>query len=367
MRLGIIASIGEGNLGDELILESNLDNLYALFGKSLKIDIYTKDLDDTTHRYGGREYVNVLPYIPSGPRSFIRSVFNGSLFRILIAMKSSNSVIIGGGGIFYSKETEVGVSPLLVWCIRMSFMKLLGVKMHIVGVGVEHLSGVKNLSMMKKICSLASTVCVRDLGSAEKLRSLEVPGLSVSIIDDVVFDLNFERSVNLNPDGTFDKVGICIREWGNDSGFDSFNFWSNFCEKLIERFDCDVDLIPMSYSEPDDRLLMNRLSGGRINVWGGPYKKAELSVALSTLDLMIGVRYHSCISALKVGVPIVSIIYGNKTKCFAEKYALASIKYEDLNVDALMDKCIEASNKRVVEYKKMRLSLIDYYKHILVV
>ena len=350
MRIGIMASIGEGNLGDELILEANLQELRRAFsGRALEIDVYSNDVAETKERYVG---VRVLPFVPVGLRSFFKCLFNGSLFRIFWALLKTEQVIVGGGGIFYSKEMNVGMNPIFVWWLRMQLVRLFGVKIHLVSVGIEQIEGNLNKWLMREICKIADSVSVRDRGSVKALRALGVgPEIDIWIMHDVVFDLDWYINQKESK-----KIGLIVRQWGEAGDL----FWREVGRKL-EEMGYELIWIAMSVRQPDDRKFIKEI-GGRL--WGGDFNKNGLQNLLAELGLIISVRLHGQITALKSGKRLLAVKYGNKTKSLVERFGVESVNIEDVTTEELIEKVKKVWQKDPVELKLPLLRHAEYYQRL---
>ena len=99
-----------------------------------------------------------------------------------------------------------------------------------------------------------------------------------------------------------------------------------------ERLFCDNDLIVAK------ELRENMKNANRLSVIDVEYKPEEILGVFRFFDMFIGMRFHSIIFSMMMGVPTIAIIYYTKTAELLKKEKTRNcfrISISDLNIDTL--------------------------------
>ena len=89
----VIGWYGEGNIGDEAILQSIKNNLTE------KFDVNVKALSTRTEYTTRMQGVEAIPHMPLSMKSFVLNFFNIKKSRPAInAIRNSDIILLGGGG-----------------------------------------------------------------------------------------------------------------------------------------------------------------------------------------------------------------------------------------------------------------------------
>ena len=172
MKYLILGSYGEGNFGDEAILKAVIKNVREADDKA-DISVFTHDMKESKHLHKS-ENVKFFPIIATVIRSFLKQIIRGEFRTNLKLIKDADLIIVGGGGIFYDKETAIGINPLLIWWLRFSLFRLILKKVVIYAVGIGSVKKESSKFFLKQICKVAHKVIVRDITSLDKLKSHNV-------------------------------------------------------------------------------------------------------------------------------------------------------------------------------------------------
>lgn len=278
LKLLLFGYYGEGNLGDELLLRS----LISVFGKNHKVGILTNKVN-------------------KGQKDDIVE-FNKFSIEILKGIRWTDVVIGGGGGIFQDKTS----SKSFYYYLFIIFLSLLfKKKVYLIGQSFSPLKKRINGFLLRFFLNNVEKIYVRDSFSKNYLEKLGVRSDKIILSTDLAFLLDIPF-----PSREEDKkiLGINLRKWGNlnlenlnstletlISKYDSFYFFSfqqedsQFYEILKDKFK-KIDLI-----EPQDPNFYDYYSSCR---------------------LFIGMRLHSCILSVLLGIPFIAISYDEKVEAF---------------------------------------------------
>jgi polysaccharide pyruvyl transferase WcaK-like protein len=301
-KILFMAAAGSHNLGDELILQGEVDYIKKQYGENISITVSTYDrtstlLTDTEIRY--------VSYFPNDIRHhFFRNI--GYFFYNIWLIARSDVMIVGGGGILFDNEPGVSFGWLLwQWSLRISIARMFHTTILFWGIGLE-LVEVSSKMKLKKLFKPGDLILVRDTQSKWLLDALEVPSLQIQ-------DIVFLHQPSSPPDIDViesKRVGISIR-WG----FLGYNegIVPLIHDRLVELGYTPVFLMfsTAGTEYQNDALFIQKTMIGKT------YNRTQtieqtLSVYPS-LYAVVGMRLHAGILACVHEIPYLPISYGPKT------------------------------------------------------
>lgn len=295
---------GAYNLGDELILRSEIDFFKKKFPSS-QVSVATYDENSF---FGERENITFFSFFPNNfKKKFFKNIFY--FWKNAFEIATSDIVVIGGGGIFFDNEPGISFKKnLLEWKIRLFWVRLFRKKVIFMGISVE----VKNAENQKKLAKIFrknDKIFPRDERSTKILESY---GVAVETLYDSVFLTppnvkNFPKKPK--------KIGISLRGgFWSEADISEFQKFLDFLEK--NNFECiflshslfgsqthhDADFVEKNFSK---KYHITRTMD-------------ETFAEYEHIDVMISMRLHATIVAANRGIPVVMIPYGPKTLSLAE-------------------------------------------------
>lgn len=350
MVVGVMASIGEGNVGDEAILDGVLERLSNR--KDLKkVVVFSHHPKESRewHKKRGVE-LKFVQMLPTGFRSVYRSIKTGQWKKIYRAIKSLDAVVIGGGGIFYDTESRVGTNPLLVWFLRVLLLRQFRMKIVIHSVGVGPIRKGMSRFYMREMCRMVDEISVRDKASKNLLKRIRIEDVGrVKVVPDPAWDLNLKSGANVKKAVFIVRECYGVKGW-KDRACEVLAQLASWCEK--ER-GLKVEFLPFSVRDPDDRKFIADIlkktargaskmviPGDKVGAW---YKE------VATAELCLSMRLHGQIFALKAGVPLVALSYSSKTESLMKEYVSGFDFHDVKNLD------LEILKKAILKAKKGRV------------
>lgn len=358
LNIGIMGSYGEGNIGDEAILDGIINTIKAVAQElsfETSIHVYSHNPNETKKIHPGVISHNV---IPAGFRSFMIQHATGQIYRTVKDILNLDAVIIGGGGIFYDSTFSKGRNPIGVWHTRVKFLKLLKRKIYIYAVGVESVTKEKSKSYLKKICESSLKVSVRNSESQDRLLKCGVIS-SINVTQDPVWNLS--ASAEQKSLSKSIKIGISLRSWFAKDSIEQKNLINELQDSinwLIEHKKAVITLIPFSKGKDNDQRLFEKLSynqNEQIKVWEGEFSVDEYLNLINEQDIIIGMRLHSIIFSVLTQTPFLGISYSNKVQSM-----LKSLSLEELSLPIENFSCKEFQEKfqyLINNYSKTKESL----------
>lgn len=295
---------GFGNLGDEAILEQLTIELKKLVAPE-EITVLSDDPEHTSQTFG------------------VSSISRWELSALLDGLSHARLFISGGGGLFQDTQS---VKSTIYYGGQIGLAKAHGVPCLIYAQGVGPLNSALCKFITRATFSLCTWLTVRDPASKQMLDSW---GIAASLTADPVWCLAPTalplavrkqmadiKALNGGSKCQPKLVGLSLRS--------SKNFLPAHLQSLVAAMDSAlpndtrVVLLPLQ-DEQDRELLLDFRSR-----WQKAGRQAEIIDTalierpsqwielLSNLDLVIGMRLHALILALKSFVPIIGLAYDPK-------------------------------------------------------
>ena len=298
--------IGFDNFGDEAIAHVLVDKLKT--NGADKITLISSNPTKTSQMYN------------------VNSV---SMLKFFDAIKEADVLVSGGGSLL---QDVTSFKSLLYYLGVIYFALLMGKKVEIFRQGIGPINSKVGQILTKFALKHASKISVRDKKSQELLKSWNIES---ELKQDPIFELELPKK---NKKGI---VGVQLRNYPTLSE----NFLNALADEVIKKFfDKKIELlsfqdsIDLDVCEKFARILYKK---GMSNV----EILKELSVKdvfekISDLEILIGMRFHANVVAIKSGVKALAINYDIKVKKLAEEYNLPIIELNQTNFSAEFDKLI---------------------------
>lgn len=341
MNVTILGYYGVPNIGDEAILAGMLQKL-RLARPDASIKVSARD----------EAYVRRMHNVKTFPLDHMRS--------FLAVASKSDIILVGGGGLFF--DTPFQVLPF--WLGRIVAARSVGTPSVLYSVGVGPIEKRRSRRYLRLGLRYADAISVRDEYSAELLRKCGVKG-EVSILPDPALLLEpaaeswakeILREEGVPEDGG-EKIGVSLRYWQAFDEHQQKRFASSIRKALeMTAAKSDVSFVMVPFQLPPalgDVDLMEEIAAGSackddIHFIRGSYSPAEVKAVLGQMDLMLGMRLHSLIFSLTMGVPSVALSYTHKVASIMETFGAADLclpieNVGDENIVQLISKAREES------------------------
>jgi polysaccharide pyruvyl transferase CsaB len=314
---------GFGNAGDEAILAAMLGELRAL-RPGLDLVVASGDPAATAARHG------------------VRAVPRDDLPAVIAAIRESDLVILGGGGLFqdyWQVPAESFLTArqggLLTYAAFPVLAALLGRPSMLYAVGVGPLATEEGRALTRAAFTLCSHATVRDPASLDLLREI---GLSrpVELVADPAFLLAPVEGAAL--DALLAEIGVApgepltgvaLRPWAR--GADP-EVWEGEIRKSLDLHLAETPgrLLFLPF-QPDEDLAVGRrvaaalASPERALVVARPLMPAELAGLLGRCHRVLAMRFHAALLALASGVPVAGLAYDPKVTSLLAGAGLAAL------------------------------------------
>jgi polysaccharide pyruvyl transferase CsaB len=349
-RIFITGYYGFGNTGDEAILMAMIEHLREL-RPDLKITATSATPEKTAAAYN------------------IESILWSDTLAMLEAVRASDLVVIGGGGIFHDywgfnpnaflTDHHWGISFYTAPAVLGA---LYNKPVMLYAVGIGPLLSEHGKKFTKAACGAATVITVRDEPSKQLLESIGVDPARVTVTADPAFGFNTTRQdVELPPISAKPLIGVALRNW--DVGIHP-SFWEQEAAAGLDLFLADnpghVLFVPFQRLEgqPEDdlsvaiRVRSNMKHHERATVLSAALSPQQLFTVLSQCDLVVGMRLHSLILAVLGNVPVLALSYDSKVEQAMQRTGLEAFTIDIRAIDStrmadLMKDALSAEKKPV--------------------
>jgi teichuronic acid biosynthesis glycosyltransferase TuaH len=322
---------GFGNVGDEAILSAMLGDLRERAGDANFI-IISGNPAETAAKFG------------------VSAVHWQDINALLQAGKSSDLIILGGGGLFQDHWGVPMGTMLTPYHGGISFYSAFGLlallyqkPFMIYSVGVGPVTSEEGKELTRWTFDLADLCCVRDQESKDLLVSMGIPAEKVVVTADPAVNLSFSspaandilRAHRLQ--AATPLLGVCVRNWGDD---ESARRWKQELAATLDRFlenqNAHIVFIPFQVLP---RALENDHAAAQ-EVFSMMKRQAQVTLLpdtaapetikalLSHCQLVVGMRLHSLIFAAGTSVPAVALVYDPKVRNFMSMIGLSEFALE---------------------------------------
>jgi polysaccharide pyruvyl transferase CsaB len=310
-RLLFSGYYGLGNAGDEAVLAGLLEGMRQI-GLEADVTVLSATPRQTVEWHGVKALPRMKPPL-------LRAV-------------AWCDVLVSGGGSLLQDVTSF--ASLGYYLGVMVLAKTLRKKVVIAAQGMGPLNQPRSRRWVGRILNRTDLITVRDVDSAELLRSCGVRR-PVHITADPAFLLtSFPAGGAQKPPV---RVGLALRTWKDR---DAAAWGSELCEELLKR-EAQPFLLPMH--EPSDRALAEKIQknvGSKIEVAPTPQKVEDVLRSIRSCHVMVGMRLHALLLAAGMGIPVLAWSYDPKVDALMHQ-----IEFEEglLPFDSAPGACAETA------------------------
>ncbi len=319
-KICISGYYGFDNFGDEGILGILVQNLFQMDIEN-EVTVFSSNPDKTSKRYE------------------VNSVKTFDVVGILNSLEKCD-VLVSGGGSLLQDATSLKSLIYYLWVIFMAYYYKK--KVIIFAQGIGPINNPIARFVTKMLLKKASYISVRDEKSLYMLRGW---GLKTELVSDPMWNLELE---DRNPQC---RVGIQLRSWKTLSD----EFVLALARRVGEKFS-DKEVYIYSFQDSQDydvcKKFQNYLSLCNDTIKSTLiYQRSnkEMIDSFKNLDVLIAMRYHACLLALKYGIPTLPVSYDEKVEKLAK----------ELEIDFLTLKDIEKINEALEGLKNLEMGEVN--------
>lgn len=339
---------GFGNIGDEAILQSMIEELNK-HNQAIDITVLSHKPDETQKHF------------------HVKAVNRSSLITLISSVKKCDVLVSGGGSLLQESTGRLSIFYyLFIYFLAMVFHKKIIIFSHGIGPVYRKLSK----RLIKFVFNRVASISVRDERSKVELIEYGVKGDKIDVTADPV--ISFSK-FGIEKGQMFLKEHITYDPEAPTIGFALKNNKTNcISEQMVQVIDllkikhCNIVLIPFHFTE-DQHLINEIMKLSNHDIITATHRQTvdEMFSLIENLDVLVGVRLHALIFSAVVETPIVGISYDPKIDAFLasiEETVACSIDNIDVNllVNSIQNKI---ENKEEIS-KKIKKD-VKVYKDLL--
>lgn len=311
-KITLMTALGAWNLGDELIAWCEYQFIREHFPEVHLVVYSYEHLDGLfTKLSAGDHLVHMRQYFPSNIRKHpLKNIV--SFWKMLYDISTSDTLIIGGGGLWYDNESGQNVViQRLQWILRVWIAKLTRTRILFWWIGIDVAK--KNITSYRSVFSGDnSLIVVRDHHSSDLLKMIGIS--SVIGTDSVIALSHYFRS--LLPKEIISKdqglsLGISVR-----SGYhhNETIILRDFVKQLRNQYPHST-IYGLAYSHrKNDSLVSDTPLLQSLGLDHVITNQEDILKILPTLNIMIATRLHAMITARLINIPTLCLSYAKKTR-----------------------------------------------------
>ncbi len=307
MKIAIFGFYGTNNFGDDLILFNIINNLNKLYqiekidifvsGNNLPVNIFENiNIKINTYTYERFQYYNVVKN-----------------YNVLKKIKTSNIILIGGGGIIQDAHGWKTIPKYLVVSLLANYYEK---KVIWFSVGIGPIISYPNRILLKRVLKLINNdIYTRDVYSKNILENIGVRN-NIIVSSDPSFLLD-NTSYSLIKNTNSFNIGISIR---------SFHLTEKSKEEIIKLINhlntidnCEIYFFNTENDNDIIKKLIEKLSLNNYHFcnYTDLYKMIS---DITKMDLMIGMRFHMLLVSILFEIPIIGFSYLPKVSSLCDMF-----------------------------------------------
>jgi polysaccharide pyruvyl transferase CsaB len=338
---------GFNNLGDDAMLQSIINDLSDV-DPSIRFLILSKSP------------------IQSRQKFHVNSINRMNILKLLKIMYSSKVLVYGGGNLI---QDNTSTRSLLYYLFIIWLAKKFNMKTMLYGNGLGPLNKKRNVFFASKILEQVDLITIREEISYKLLNSLHLkkprieltadPALSIDVTAQSTSDYILKK---LNIDTSRPIIGFSVRPWKNSKLY--VKIISQFADTIAKEYNVLPLFIPMHY--PNDLKISEeiiRLMNEKATVINQQLNISEIFSIINSLDLLVGMRLHALIFAVKLNIPVLGISYEPKVDGFLNSINQTNfINIENITYEKLIQ-LFKTTYENKDKYKLELANNVSYIKN----
>lgn len=344
-RVGLFGILGSGNLGNDGSLDAVVRFLRDRH-PDVRLDFMCMGPDRVRAEYGAP--ATWLQWYESrgtttGVRAVVRKIVGRLVdpFRTFAWVRRQDVVIVPGMGVLEA------TLPLRPWALPYSLFwlgacaRLTGARVALVSVGASVIRKRLTRWFVTRAARLAHYRSFRDELSRDAMRRMGVDTSVDRIYPDLAFAL---PTPDPGPPTGVVGVGVMAYYGGNDDRARAGELHERYVAALtgfVRNLVATGRPVRLFIGDVADQPVVDRIAAEVPEVVTEPLTTLhDLMRQMSTVDIIVGTRYHNVLCALKVGKPTLSVGYAAKNDVLMEQMGLGEFcqPASAVTLDALIER-----------------------------
>lgn len=342
MNIVVAANYGAKNIGDEMILEGIIE-----FTKKIYPEAEITVLSDTPTETKEKYKVNSFKKFPAGLRSILKSIFIRDN-TTKNAVKKCDYFILGGGGLFCGVEKKANI----IWGIQAVRAMLYKKPILAIGQSVGTNHGKLCEMIVRFVFNRAELITVRDKDSKKNLKKIGIKK-KINVMPDMALRINRNKSTKKR----HKTMIVALRQMEGISEEFKDNI-AKFINWLTMEREWQIKMInfqegPFGDGKLHREIFKKLYRKNQIELIENIKTSKELFTHFEESKMVLGMRLHSIITAIKTRTPFIAIDYAEKVKGFVNlvgmsEYIIKPVTLSSGEVYKKFDK-IEENEAKIIK------------------
>jgi polysaccharide pyruvyl transferase CsaB len=338
MKIVISGNYGANNLGDELILQGFIQFLREINPK-FEITVLSAQPKQTAEKYQVQSHNK----FPAGIRSTIKYL-TGKKTQAR-AVKEANLFILGGGGLFSNLHRKANS----IWKAQAKQAIKHNIPLFILGQSLDTAKTAYQRKTIKEVFQKAEFISLRDKKSQKILKEI-IDGQSSHYCPDFALHI---KEPKLDTPQEQQRALICLRQMENLPS----NFQTELLKCLNDLQNRNWHLEFLDFKRPNDTKFHHEIISQLKSQQNISHHKniegiVELKEHYQAASVVIAMRLHSVIAAIKFQRPFVALNYAEKIQNFLVDQDLSSQVLDLDKIEQLKEKIFwTAKNSEQISHK----------------
>jgi len=328
----ISGSYGVNNSGDDIILQSIVQNLRA-YRKDINITVLSSSPKETRARFD------------------VDAIYRFNFVSVFLRLMKTGLLITGGGNLI---QDETSTKSLIYYLWVMNTARRLKAKNMLYAKGIGPVNRAGNIPRVRRCLNKVDLITLRESESLDVLKDIGVTGPNVYLTADAVFALPPAGDcksylATLGVTGPF--FAISLRSWAHNPP-DLEVQVAAFADHVVETYGYQAVFVPMRADQDVDisRRAMALMAHPSILAESAPHDFDQARAVMGAASFALAMRLHALIYAMEKGVPCIGLVYSTKIRQFMEYMGQSwHMPVEETQVDMLTQyaKAIHADKDRI--------------------
>jgi polysaccharide pyruvyl transferase CsaB len=272
----------------------------------------------------GRHEVTALSGNPAATEAAfgISAVPRKDLNRVTAAIKESDALVFGGGGLM---QDTTSLLSLKYYTHLIETAARSGKRVALLGQGIGPIRTMLGKRAAARAFSQCDAILTRDEGSMRLVEQLAGACKARKAVTDDLAWLAVEGEASLSARA----LAVCARPW-KDRTARVIESFEGFCQKAIED---GWQIVPVSFDRGMDDAVLNEIHPG------GEFADSPIGAieALKRVSATVSMRLHGGIFSAALGIVPAMVSYDEKVSAFARSIGHEAVKLDDLTQEVLWE------------------------------
>jgi polysaccharide pyruvyl transferase CsaB len=293
---------GYNNSGDDMLLESIVGNL-RLHRPGISITVLSKRPKETRAQYG------------------VLAIRRFNFLAVYLCLKKARLLVTGGGNLL---QDETSTQSLLYYLWVINTARRLHVKNMLYAKGIGPVSKASNIARVRNALNKVDLITLREEEALRVLRDIGVYAPQTHVTADAAFavppaDNNVVAPLLAEMKVTGPYFCVSLRGWVHNPPQLEQEV-ARYADYMVSEYKFKAVFVPMRPVEDEEisRRVMGMMKNPAVLIPSSQKDINAARVVVGNGAFVLGMRLHSLVYALEMGVPMIGLVYSAKVRQYME-------------------------------------------------